>query len=844
MNLGARIRQERQRRHLSQEALAEALGTVVKSISRWERGLTVPQAYYRLQLCRIFGLQPGELFGEPEELQEAKADLPAFWTVPYQRNLHFTGRTDLLDHLDQRLFLKEQTTIHPVALVQTLAVKGLGGIGKTQIALEYAYRARERNRDAHILWIPAASEEAIIACFVRWAQILSPAKETRTDQHRCVAEIICWLEHCQQDWLLIFDNVEDMSLVQRYFPQQGRGSILMTTRSTAVASVTTSFEVNQLSLMEGTEFLLRRTCRLDANDDESNTATNVVIALDGFPLALDQAGAYIEETGCGFETYLQLYHDYRTVLLARRGLQSTSYPDSVTTTWSLCLQKVEQANPAAADLLRLCAFLAPDFIPEELLKQGAPCWPAELQQAVADQLTFNQMIEDLLKFSLVKRFAEERFLTVHRLVQAVQMDALTEEARYLWAERVVRAMHRVFPEAGETSTRQQLQRYLSQAQACHALMQDYAFVFAEATTLLTRIAASLEDLALYEQAEHLFQRVVQISEHRLGSEHSEVAEALNNLARLCRRQSNYAKAESLFLRALHIWEQTLGPEHPCVACVLKNIAMLYKDQARYMEAERLFLRALHIWEEHCGPEHPDLAAPLNGLATVYSDQGKYDDAESLFLRALRIRERCLGSEHPEVAFLLNNLASLSSRQGRYREAEPLFLRALRIREQCLGPDHPLLAYPLNNLAHLYMQEQRYQEAEPLFLRALRIREQYLGPDSPNVAYPLNHLARLYHQQGKDDEAERLSLRALHIWERSLGRDHPAVAYALHNLAQLFFDQGKDRQAEACFLRALYIREDGLGSAHPLTQETRKQYDLLLHTRRQHTYTRKIEEEEI
>jgi len=841
MNLGARIRQERQRRHLSQEALAEALGTAGKSISRWERGLAVPQAYYRLQLCRIFGLHPVELFGEPEE-QQARADLPAFWTVPYQRNLHFTGRAELLDRLDQRLFLKEQAAISPVALVQTLAVRGLGGIGKTQIALECAYRARERNRDAHILWIPAASEEAIMASFVRCAQMLCPARETRTDQQTRVADVICWLEHCQQDWLVIFDNVEDISLVQRYFPQQGRGSILMTTRSTAVASVALSFEVDQLSVMEGTEFLLRRTCRLDANDDESNMASNVVIALDGFPLALDQAGAYIEETGCRFETYLQLYHAYRAVLLARRGIQSTSYPDSVTTTWSLCLQKVEQMNPAAADLLRLCTFLAPDFIPEELLKKGAPCWPPELQQAVADPLTFNQMIEDLLKFSLVKRFAEERFLSVHRLVQAVQMDALREEAQDQWAERVVRAMHRAFPEAGEGSTRQHLQRYLSQAQACHALMQEYAFEFAEATALLARIAACLEDLALYEQAEHLFQRVVQISERRLGSEHAEVAEALNNLAALCRKQSKYEKAESLFLRALHIWEHTLGPDHPSVASVLKNIATLYKDQARYVEAESLFLQALHIWEQHFGPEHPDLAAPLNGLATVYSDQGKYSDAQSLFLRALRIREQCLGPDHPDLASLLNNLASLCSRQGKYRQAEPLFLRALRIREQCLGPDHPLLAYPLNNLAHLYIQEQRYREAEPLFLRALRIREQCLGSENPNVAYPLNHLARIYHQQGKDSEAELLSLRALHIWERGLGCNHPAVAYALHNLAQLFFDQGKDNEAKACFVRALHIREDSLGSAHPLTRETHRQYDLLLQKMKQDRHTRKLEEE--
>jgi tetratricopeptide (TPR) repeat protein/transcriptional regulator with XRE-family HTH domain len=844
MNLGARIRQERQRRHLSQEALAEALGTVVKSISRWERGQAVPQAYYRLQLCRLFDIHPAELFEEPGDQKQETGEPPAFWSVPYQRNLHFTGRAELLEQLDQRLFLKredDQATIRPVALVQTLAVKGLGGIGKTQIAIEYAYRARERKHDAHIFWIPAASEEAIMASFVRFAHMLSLAAETMADQPKLVAEIICWFEQCQQDWLLIFDNVEDISLVRRYFPRQGSGSILMTTRSNAVASIAIPFEVDQLSVMEGTEFLLRRTCSLDVSDEESNRAINVVIALDGFPLALDQAGAYIEETGCSFEAYLQLYYDYRNVLLARRGIQSTSYPDSVTTTWSLCFQKVELVNPAAADLLRLCAFLAPDFIPEELLSNGAPHWPVELQLAVSDRLTFNQMIEDLLKFSLVKRFAEERCLSLHRLVQTVQMDALAPEAKRQWAERVIRAMHSAFPETVEMSTRQQLQRYLSQAQVCYALIQDYAFEFAEATALLAHIATYLEDLAFYEQAECLFQRVLQISERKRGPDDSAVAEALNNLATLYGKQSRHDEAEPLFLRALQIWEHNLGPDHPRVASVLKNMATLYKDQARYIEAEPLFLRALHIWEQNFGPEYPDLARPLNGLANVYSDQGKYSEAEPLFLRALRIREQCLGPDHPDVASLLNNLASLCSRQGKYSEAEPLFLRALRIREQCLGPDHPLVAFPLNNLAHLYKQEQRYSEAEPLFLRALRIREQCLGPDHPNVAYPLNHLASLYHQQGKDSEAERLSLRALQIWERSLGSDHPAVAYALNNLAQFSFDQGKYSEAEAFFLRALRIREDSLGPAHPFTQDMRKQFDLLLRTMRHNPKTRKLEE---
>src|SRR5262249_11111777 len=161
-------------------------------------------------------------------------------------------------------------------------------------------------------------------------------------------------------------------------------------------------------------------------------AINVVVALAQFPLAIDQAGAYIEETGCSVSDYLQLYQRYRHQLLARRGRQATGYPESVVTAWSLSFAPGERTNPAASRVLQLCALLAPDHIPEELLAQGAPFWPLQLQQAAADPLTFNQLLETLLAFSLVKRLAEDRMLSIHRLVQAIQRERMDAEMQRAW----------------------------------------------------------------------------------------------------------------------------------------------------------------------------------------------------------------------------------------------------------------------------------------------------------------------------------------------------------------------------------------------------------------------------
>jgi len=204
-----------------------------------------------------------------------------------------------------------------------------------------------------------------------------PTKD-EADQQKLVEAIKRWLERCEQPWLLIFDNTDDLSLVRKYLPQQGNGSILLTTCAHAVGSLAASIGVEKMNLTEGMYLLLRRANRFEhAWDEDQKEAINVVIALDYLPLALDQAGAYIEETACSFSHYLQMYQKHSKELLAQRGFQSSDYPHPVATTWTISFQKVEQANPAAAELLCFCAFLAPDAIPEGLISNGASQWSPE-----------------------------------------------------------------------------------------------------------------------------------------------------------------------------------------------------------------------------------------------------------------------------------------------------------------------------------------------------------------------------------------------------------------------------------------------------------------------------------
>ncbi|HEY0755356.1 MAG TPA: FxSxx-COOH system tetratricopeptide repeat protein [Ktedonobacteraceae bacterium] len=834
-----RLIEERKDRRWSQQEIANFVGTTQHNVSRWEQGTTNPGHYFRNKLCELFGKSEEELGlserGFPllptaEKSMEmtptisSPTNADALWTVPYTRNPYFTGRDELLQQLAHHFSAARHRDVmntHRVALTQPQALKGLGGIGKTQIAVEYAYRAREQGLYDHILWINAANEETIIADLVALAKMLPnfPTKGEK-DQQKVTAAIKRWLEQCKQGWLLIFDNADDLALPQKYLPLQGHGNLLFTTRANAIAANAASIEVENMGLIEGTMFLLQRAQRQCVSDEERDAATNVVIELDGFPLALDQACAYIEETQCSFNDYLQLYQSHRKALLARRGTQSTNYPDSVATTWSLSFQKVQQVNPAAAELLRLCALLAPDHIPEELLRDGANYWPPLLQQAAGELYTFNHMLEVLLTFSLVKRLPRNHLLSINRMVQVVQRNMMEPEEQRQWAERLVYAVNRMFPgrPREEIHTWPLCIRYLEQVQACDTLIQQYGLESVEAADILERTGRYLHARSLYDLAEPLFQRALRIREHISGPCHLEVALSLYYLAVLYAEQGRYAETEPLLLCALHIRENALGSEHLLLAPILNNLAELYTQQGRYAETEPLLLRALHIRENALGSEHLLLAPILNNLADFYTQQGKYPQAEPLYWSALRIWEQAQRPEDLLLAYPLNNLAELYITQGNYTQTEILPQSALHIRESTPSSEKPLLAYPLSNLAVIYSKQGRHEEAEALFQKALHAREYSQGSDHPDIAYPLTGLARLYQEQKKYDAAELLYLQALRIGESTLRPDHPDLVETLYGFAILREMQGQMPEAITLYTRAFAIRKQIFGLHHPKTTE--------------------------
>lgn len=557
--------------------------------------------------------------------------------------------------------------------------------------------------------------------------------------------------------------------------------------------------IEEMSRSEGALLLLHRAGLLTADDSLEQaseqmrtSAERIVAEMGGLALAIDQVGAYIGETGCSLERYLHLFRQCRARLLAQRGTSPVGHPESVATTWKLVLQKIERTP--ATDLLRFCAFLAPDAIPETLLLQTAMLVGSRTRRFAADPLAFDAALATLRGYSLVKRNADNSSISLHRLLQTVVRDSLKSAQQQTWAIWTIQVLSQAMPDP-ETIPWQTGQQYVSQMVACIQLIDEYHLVSRDAGWLLKHTGTMLRHAARYGEAEQMYRRSLGMLEQVQGAEHPDVATTLDNLAKLLGLQRKYEQAVPVYEKILRIRGGTLGPEHPDITRTLEDLALLYSNWKRYDLSQSLYERALQISEHALGPEHPDTATTLEKLAVFYRLQKNYRLAEALYTRALSIREQALGAEHPMTASALNNLAVLYRLQGNYTQARPLFERALQIYKQTLGPEHPATATAISNLAYFLSLQGQHKQALDFYKQALSIREQAFGSEHPNATITWLNIGQLYLEMHKYEQAEDALQRALLTHEQAFGKEHPRIARMLEVYGQLLHAVGRDEEAK-------------------------------------------------
>lgn len=702
------------------------------------------QALQRAHLARLaaLGRHPQVYFASPQRLaaQVWKAGLlDLLVEAGRMRRVHalpgrslgslFKGRDALMETLARRFGTVPRRTDAPATV---LALSGPVGVGKTRLALEYAWS--RQGEHPVLLLVDAGSPQTLRQQLAALCgpEVLNLAERHEPAQERRLAAVLAWLRR-QPGWLLILDGVDTVEAaeaVEALLPRLSGGHVLVTGHASDWSEAVQAQPVDGLSPAAAAEFLLQRTqAGRPAQPDDAESASALAAELEQLPLALELAGACIARQQSSLAQYLVQWAWHREEAKAWIDARRSHCPAAVAIAWHAAF---ELLSPPARRLLQRLAWLAPAPVPQALL-DVAPPEKADDEGDPADALA------ELAAYSLAVGDGDRPVFTVHRLVQELTRRRQGPRRAGVAVTRMWRWLARRFPRtAGHRRWRG--------VPAASALPQALGWIedaFFLGDPMDARGWPLLDLLAPH------------------------------------------------VLAAMH-WADEAGMAG-ATSGLLGQVGMLFYAQARHAEAELLMRRAVAVAEAGFGRQHLRVANALNNLAQLLQDTQRLNEAETCMRRALAIDEGRLGKEHPGVALRLSNLALLLKAAGRAAEAEPLLRRALAIDEARLGPEHPAVARDLGNLAALLKATKRPDEAEPLLQRAVALAETGAGPASVEAAIPLGSLALLLQHVRRLDEAEPLMRRALGQLSAGLGTGHPHADTVRRHYTALLRELGRTEE---------------------------------------------------
>ncbi|GLA56089.1 hypothetical protein AnigIFM63604_004385 [Aspergillus niger] len=811
---------------------------------RWQRYAALAAAAYAKALLSVV----------PTFYRKKSRDLKqSVWMVPLRRNPRFAGREDEITRIEG-LFMQQNGP-------SKVAICGLGGVGKTQIALELAYRKRNRDPNCSICWITCTNYESVEQAYMNIASKLEMIDIKPAEVKEKVKAYLS--QESAGKWLVIFDNADDMGMwstnnttdtvLTDFLPESEQGHILFTTRSRKVAvklassHVITVTEPNTESSVE----ILKNSLVEKTLLNDRVTALKLLEQLAFLPLAIIQAAAYINENSIGLSEYLQLLQDQEphvVELLSEDFGDEMRYKDiqnPVALTWFISFQQIQQLNKLAADYLSFFACINPRDIPQSLLPQP----------------TSNKNKTDalgLLKaFSFISEGSGVSSLNLHRLVHLATRNWLRKNQQFsLQILKTADRLSEVFPD-NDHANRQAWREYLPHAlsliaeagfrkeqekyidwirKVCSCLSSDGRWKEAEelgvqvvelrkqvlgpehpdTLTSISNLASTYWNQGRWKKAEELIVQVLELRKQVLGHEHPDTLTSMGNLASTYSNQEQWKKAEELEVQVLELRKQVLGPEHPDTLTSMANLAVTYSNQERWKKAEELIVQALELRKQVLGPEHPDTLTSMNNLASTYWNQEQWEKAEELIIQVLALRKQVLGPEHPDTLTSMANLVSAYAKQKQWEKAEELEVQVLELRKQVLGLEHPDTLASMNNLASTYWNQKQWEKAAELGIQVLKLRKQVLGPEHPNTLTSMANLASTYTNQGRWKEAVELDVQVLELHKQVLGPEHPDTLTIMANLATTYWNQRQWKEAEELGIQVLKLRKQVLGPEHSKT----------------------------
>ena len=558
---------------------------------------------------------------------------------------------------------------------RVVALCGLGGAGKTSVAIEYAHR--QLAAGLGLVWQFAAEDATTQAAQFGELATLLGARDVVAGGD-AVAAVHAVLAARPGGWLLIFDNATDMSSVAKVLPPGGDGQVLITSQS-PYWPAGQDLDVPVLSTEVAAEFLLARTASRDGQ-----SARALAAELGGLPLALEQAAAYTLATGQDLATYLTLYQQRQADMLARG--QVAGYDKRVTTTWALAFTQLQERAPAAAGLLRLLACCAAEAIPYRLLLQsvsGRPELPAEeaavLAPLLTDPLAADDAIVALRGYSLTSPPADG-MVSVHRLVQALTRAQLTDADAATWQQAAAALITAALPADPQ----------LSANWPAYALLLPHARATLPLTSVpLYQVAQYLGYSGSYTAARDLLHQILDADQRELGAEHPATLTARGNVAYWTGVAGDAAAARDQYAALLPLRERVSGAEHPATLTARANVAYWTGDAGDAAAARDQYAALLPIREQVLGAKHPETLNARANLARWTGAAGDAAAARDQYAALLPTRERVSGAEHPATLTDRSNLAYWTGMRGMRRQPATSMPRCCPSSNGCLAPSTPI-----------------------------------------------------------------------------------------------------------------------------------------------------------
>jgi hypothetical protein len=768
-----------------------------------------------------FVYQQPDVMGKPVSL----GSRPAF----------LAGRDDLLTDLDTRLSAGDSRRPRIVALC------GLGGVGKSSVAVEYAYRHLD---EVGVAWRFAAEDRAVLAAeFGKLAAQLGVRDVL--DQRDPVMSVHGMLAAFAAEWLLVFDNAPDGESVERFLPPVGHGRLLITSQNPNWPPGQ-ALEVPVLNLDAAADFLVHRT-----GDTDRQSAIALADELGELPLALEQAAAYMQTTESKLADYLALFRQRRQDLLARG--QPTGSGETVAATLALAFGQLDRSDTA---LLRLLACCAPEAIPVRLLLLPRRRLAKRIHWGVArllvpllkDTMITDHAIAALRQYSLISPATGGSF-SVHRLVQAVTLDQMTKRRASQWRQATAALIETAIPEdpaqpdnwsdfaallphaqavlTADSHGLQRIANYLGYRGNYVAAREFSRRIFDEQEKILgsTRrdTLKTRADLAYWTGqagdaagARDQYAVLLNVIEPALGPEDPDTLTARANLARWTGEAGDEAGARDQYAILLPMREGVSGPEHRSTLIARANLARWIGDAGDAAGARDQCAALLPIMERVLGPENPDTRAVRGALARWTGEAGDAAEARDQYAALVPMMEQILGQEHPETLTARDQLARWTGDAGNATRARDQLTALIPVMERVLGPEHPTTLVSGVSLAGYTGAAGDAAGARDQLAALTPAMERVFGPQHPKTLAARANLAGTTGTAGDAAEARDMYAALLPMMERILGPEHPNTLAARANLAGTTGTAGDAAEARDMYAALLPIRERVFGSEHRST----------------------------